>query len=151
MMLRYLPGHSAVVQFLDSVALPKQVSLPPGTAWLQARALNSAPRPQEAVHWDQGPQSCQEVMPTASYEWSKSKHIDWIPCVTWTLRSEAIYSFCGISYTGVIASKSWLRTRSSSNFGSVATRGWTFRPLAPFLPYTVNSLKEEDGSRCAIM
>ena len=146
MILWYLPGHSAVVQFLDPVALPGQVSLPPGSAWLQARALNSAPRPQEAVHWDQEPQSCQAVMPTTIYEWYETRvRVDWVPFVTWTLRSEAICSFCGISYAGVIASKSWLRTRSSSNFGSIAARCWTFRPPAPYLPLTVNSLKKEDG------
>ena len=79
-------------------------------------------------------------------EWYETRvRVDWVPFVTWTLRSEAIYSLRRVPHTGVVASKSWLRTRSSSNFGSIAARCWTFRPPAPYLPLTVNSLKKEDG------
>ena len=59
-----LPGHAPNVQSLASVASPGHVSLPPGIAWLHARALNSLPSPQVDVHWVHGPQSCHVVLPT---------------------------------------------------------------------------------------
>ena len=50
------PGHSAELQSVTSVELPSQ-SWRPG--WLQARALIFRPLPQELVHVDQSPHSCQ--------------------------------------------------------------------------------------------
>ena len=50
------PGHSAKLQSVTSVELPSQ-SWRPG--WWQARALIFRPLPQELVHVDQSPHSCQ--------------------------------------------------------------------------------------------
>ena len=50
------PGHSAELQSVTSVELPSQ-SWRPG--WWQARALIFRPLPQELVHVDQSPHSCQ--------------------------------------------------------------------------------------------
>ena len=50
------PGHSAELQSVTSVELPSQSSRP---CWWQARALIFRPLPQELVHVDQSPHSCQ--------------------------------------------------------------------------------------------
>ena len=50
------PGHCAELQSVTSVELPSQ-SWRPG--WWQARALIFRPLPQELVHVDQSPHSCQ--------------------------------------------------------------------------------------------
>ena len=50
------PGHCAELQSVTSVELPSQSSRP---VWWQARALIFRPLPQELVHVDQSPHSCQ--------------------------------------------------------------------------------------------
>lgn len=50
------PGHCAELQSVTSVELPSQSSRP---GWWQARALIFRPLPQELVHVDQSPHSCQ--------------------------------------------------------------------------------------------
>ena len=53
------PWHSDIVQSSASVDFPGHCTSPPAGGSLQARALTLDPRPQEAVHWDQCPHSCQ--------------------------------------------------------------------------------------------
>ena len=57
----FVPAQTSKLQLRVSVLSPGQVSSPPGTAWRHARALNSKPGPQVAVHGDHSPQSCHSV------------------------------------------------------------------------------------------
>ena len=129
------PGHSANVQFSNSKAIPSHCSLPLIGWWLHARALTLEPWPQEAVHSDQSPKGNHSGTSTAMilviWRVLKSVLILCVWKITWAVSHHAVRKFKGVSLTLLTTVDGLMTAKTSSQLGTLATRGGTLRPVAP--------------------